>query len=132
MTEKPDTTETSDLPELPANRRTREVLGPDGRRYQVVAAKQGLPYRDVAAGFGAHDLNPLSWVLSWLISGLLNLTINGSLNWRAHGSASWKVGVIRASWFRERFVVKELLAPGVDPAQRMGELADAVALGLLG
>ncbi len=131
MTETPEKAETSEQPESPENRRALPVVGPAGGKYRVVAAKKGLPYRDVASDIGADDINPLSWVLSWFISGLLNLTINGSLSWRAGGSTSWKVGVIRIGRFRETFIHKDLLAPGVDPAQRMGELADAVTAGLL-
>jgi hypothetical protein len=127
----PEKAETSETSETSENRRSLPVVGPGGRKYRVVAAKKGLPYRDVAGDIVSDDLNPISWVIGWVISGLLNLVINGSLNLRARDSTSWKVGVIRVGRFREKFIRKELLAPGVDPDQHMGELVDSITLGQL-
>ena len=47
----------------------------------------------------------------------------------ADGSPSWKVGVIKVGRLREKFGHKELLAPGLDPGQRMNELVHSIAQG---
>lgn len=106
------------------NRRSRPAQAPDGTTYWVVAAKKGLPFNDIVEGFSA-DLNPLSRVLSWVLA----MIINGVLNVSAKVSPSWKVGVVRVGRLGEKFVHKELLAPGLDPEQRMDELVDLIRLG---
>lgn len=53
------------------------------------------------------------------------------LNLRADGSSTGKVGAKRVGRFGwERFVHKELLAPGLEPEQRMDELIDSITQGV--
>jgi hypothetical protein len=108
----------------PENRHSSPVEAPDGTKYRVVAAKKGLPFREVTDA-GASSLNPLEWVLSWL----LGIFIDVALNWRVDNSSTWKIGVIRVGRLREKFVHKEFLASGVDPRPRMDELVDSIAQG---
>jgi len=66
-------------------------------------------------------LNPLEWLLGALIDVVVDF--------RADGSPSWKVGIIKVGRLREKFVHKELLAPGFDPGKRMNELIDSISQG---
>ena len=113
------------MTDTPENRRSRATEAPNGTEYRVVAAKKGLPFREIPDA-GASSLNPLEWVLSWL----MGIFVEVALNWRVDSSSTWKVGVIRVGRLREKFVHKELLAPGLDPERRMDELADSITQGL--
>jgi hypothetical protein len=113
------------MTDAPENRRARSAEAPDGTKYRVVAAKKGLPFREVPDA-GASSLNPLEWVFSWL----LGIFVEVALNWRVDSSSTWKVGVIRVGRRREKFVHKELLGHDLDPEQRMDELVDSITQGL--
>jgi hypothetical protein len=110
------------LTETPEIRRSRPARAPSGTTYRVVAARKGAPFRDTT--FSGAGSNPLEWVFGLVIDVVMDV--------RAGSSPSWKVGVIRVGRLWEKCVHKELLAPGLDPAQRMTELADSVAQGHLG
>ena len=107
------------MTEIPETRRSLPARDPDGTTYRVVAAKRGAPFRDSL--FSGSGLNPLEW--------LLGAVIDAVVDGLADGSPSWKVGVIKVGRLREKFVHKELLAPGLDPGQRMNELVDSIAQG---
>lgn len=84
-----------------------------------MAARRGAPFRD--STFSGAGLNPLEWLFGAVIDAVVDI--------RADGSPSWKVGVIEVGRLREKFVHKELLAPGLDPGQRLNELVDSIAQG---
>ena len=54
------------MTDTPENRRSRPTEAPNGTKYRVVAAKKGLPFREIPDA-GASSLNPLEWVFSWLM-----------------------------------------------------------------
>jgi hypothetical protein len=108
------------------HRRSRPAVAPDGTKYRVVAAKKGVPFNELSGATGG-GANPVEW----LLNGLLGMAIDVMLNLRTDGSSTWKIGakrVGRLGW--ERFVHKELLAPGLEPEQRMDELIDSITQGL--
>jgi hypothetical protein len=92
------------------------VRAPDGSDYRVMAAKKGLAYREDSGGID-------------IVTTLIGWVVEAAMDARAAGRPSWKVGVVCVGRFRERFVHKELLAPGVDPGSRMSELEDMVTSG---
>jgi len=106
------------------HRRSRPAVAPDGTKYRVVAAKKGVPFNELS---GAGGVNPVEW----LLDALLGMVIAVMLSLRADGQSTWKVGakrVGRLGW--ERFVHKELLAPGLEPEPRMDELINSITQGL--
>jgi hypothetical protein len=107
------------------HRRSRPAVAPDGTKYRVVAAKKGVPFNELSGAGGG--VNPVEW----LLDALLGMVIEATLNVRADGQPTWKVGVMRVGrlgW--ERFVHKELLAPGLQPEERMDELTDSITHGV--
>lgn len=98
----------------PDNRRSQPALAPDGTKYLVAAVKKGMPFNERSGSGGAGG------PIDWLASGLLDIVLSMVMDSRGDRSSTWKVGVKRfgrLGW--ERFVHKEVLAPGLDPAQRM-------------
>ncbi len=98
-------------------RRSVTAMSPDGVEYQVLAAKRGVPFRrETLGGSGIVDMLILS-------------VIGAVLEVRASGRSAWKVGILRVGRLPQRIVHKEVLSAGVDPGERMSELAARITAG---
>lgn len=98
-------------------RRSVTVRDPAGKPYAIVAVKRGLPFQEGSfTGSGIVDL-------------IVGLVLESVLERRAVRQPQWKVAVGRARWSGSGVAHKETLPPGVDPAERMTELSEAVKLG---
>lgn len=106
-------------------RRSLSVIGPDGVKYSILAAKQGVPFRaetlDGSAVGGSITGSVVGWVIGSIVGAVVEL--------RAADKMSWKLGVVRERGFPQRIKQMELLPTGVDPTERMAEIAAHISSG---
>lgn len=119
-------------------REAREVsvVGPDGTRYLVRAARRGTVLRRLGTGTGSAGT-----LGDDLLAGLVVLVVavlTALVFWLVQGSVvrrldAWKVGVFRdrGRLRPHRLLHKETLPRGTDPAERIATLVAAVRAGTL-
>ena len=111
-----------------AVRRRVTRRGPDGRTYEVLAARRGVMMRDGAGGAGGGGGDSIPGVLiGFLAEIVVSLVLDAVFDGAAQGRP-WKVKVYRLSGPFPRRLHAEVLPPEVtDPLPRMRELLDEYA-----
>lgn len=104
-------------------RRSLSVVGPDGVKYSILAAKQGVPFRAEALDGSAAGGSIIGSIVGWIIFSIVGAIVEI----RAADKASWKLGVVRQRGFPQRIKQKEFLPSGVDPTERMAEIAAQIS-----
>lgn len=103
-----------------AVRRSLTATSASGRQLTVVAVKRGLPLREgVFGGTGVFDF-------------LVGVFVEVVLEAVASRRSQWKVAVLRPRLGGSQLTYKQVLPAGVDPEQRMNELASTVKAGEMG
>lgn len=100
-----------------AVRRTLEFVDPAGKSWAVTAVKKGLPFQQ-----GSFTGNSVLGIV-------IGLLFESVLEDRAARESRWKVAVGRTRWSGNTYAHKETLPAGVDPGDRMTQLAKAIMAG---
>lgn len=105
-------------------RRRLTRKGPDGRTYEVLAARRGIMMRDDAGGTGGAGGDTIAGAIAGFVLELLaNLVFTAALHSAAE-HRPWKVKVYRLRGPFPRRIHSEVLPPGVEPDERMLELLE--------
>lgn len=111
-----------DGPDPLRRRLTRK--GPDGRTYEVLAARRGIMMRDDAGGTGGAGGDTVAGAIAGFFLELLaNLVFTAILHSAAE-HRPWKVKVYRLRGPFPRRIHSEVLPRGVEPDARLLELLE--------
>lgn len=84
-------------------RRSLSVVGPDGVKYLILAAKRGVPFRAEALDGSAAGGSIVGSVVGWIIGSI----VGAIAEIKAGDKTSWKLGVVRQRGFPQRIKQKE-------------------------